>query len=315
MLIDTHCHIQFNAYKDDYDAVIKKCLDKGMVLNLVGTQKDTSRWAVEMAEKYENVYATIGTHPIHLHPTHVDEEETHFMTREEGFDEPYYEELARSEKVIGVGECGLDLFHVPKDKSVEEVLEKQKDVFLAHYDFARKHELTLVVHCREAHEQMIHLLKSEISNQKSANPITNYRLQITDIKSKINGVIHCFTSNWDHAQEYLGMGFYLGFTGVITFPPKKTNPNSQLWLNEVVEKIPLDRIVVETDSPYLAPQKYRGERAEPWMVEEVVKRFAEVRGLSFDEMERRVEENTRALFAVIPDHDRESTITNPIVNH
>ena len=278
MLIDTHCHVQFNAFKDDYDAVIKKCLAQGMSLNLVGTQKDTSRWAVEMAEKYDNVYASIGTHPIHLHPTHVDEEETHFMSREEAFDWDYYAALAKSKKVIGVGECGLDLWHVPKDTAVSEVLAKQKEVFLQHYNFAREHDLVLVVHCREAHEEMISLM--------------------SNISGLMRGVIHCFTANWDRAQAYLQMGFYLGFTGVVTFPPKKTNPQPQLWLNEVVEKIPLDRIVVETDSPYLAPQKYRGERAEPWMVEEVVKRFAEVRGLSFEEMERQIEENTRRLFNI-----------------
>ena len=253
-----------------------------MSLNLVGTQKDTSQWAVEMAEKYDNVYASIGTHPIHLHPTHVDEEETHFMSREEGFDEAYYAELARSKKVIGVGECGLDLWHVPKDTAVSEVLAKQKEVFLQHYNFAREHDLALVVHCREAHEEMIQLLRSSFIVHSSS----------------ARGVIHCFTANWDQAQAYLQMGFYLGFTGVITFPPKKTNPGPQLWLNEVVEKIPLDRVVVETDSPYLAPQKYRGERAEPWMVAEVVKRFAEARGLSFEKMERQIEENTRILFNI-----------------
>jgi len=286
MLFDTHCHIQFRAFKDDHEAVIKRCLDKGMILNLVGTQKDTSKWAVEMAEKYENVYASIGTHPIHLHPTHVDEEETHFMTREEDFDEPYYDKLAQSKKVIGVGECGLDLYHLPKDKTKEEVLAKQKDIFLKHLRFAEHHDLPLVIHCREAHDEMIKLLKSETS---SKSQIKNLNIQ---------GTIHCFTSNWSHAQQYLEMGFYLGFTGVVTFPPKKTDPNPQLQLNEVVEKVPLDRVVVETDAPYLAPQSYRGQRAEPWMVEEVVKRFAVVRGVSAEEMAEITTANARRLFSI-----------------
>jgi TatD DNase family protein len=280
MLIDTHCHVQFRSFKDDYEAVIKKCLDRGMILNLVGTQKETSRWGVEMAEKYNNVYASIGTHPLHLHPTHVDEEETHFMSREEGFDWDYYSELAKSKKVIGVGECGLELFHLPKDKTKEEVLKKQKKVFLDHVRFSVEHELPLVVHCREAHNELIELLKSEFLN----------------LKSEINGTIHCFTSNWDHAQKYLDMGFYLGFTGVVTFPPKKTNPQPQLDLEEVIKKIPLERIVVETDSPYLAPQAYRGTRSEPWMVEEVVKKFAKVRQKSVSEMEQIIAKNSLKLF-------------------
>lgn len=94
------------------------------------------------------------------------------------------------------------------------------------------------------------------------------------------------------------MGFYLGFTGVVTFPPKKTNPAPQLQLNEVVEKVPLDRVVIETDAPYLAPQAYRGQRAEPWMVEEVVKRFAAVRGVSVEEMAEITTANARKLFGV-----------------
>lgn len=281
--MDTHCHVQFQAFAHDVDDVIEKCLAKGMILNMVGTQKDTSRSAVAFAERYDNVYASIGTHPIHLHPTHVDEEETHFMSREEHFDEAYYEELVQSKKVIGIGECGLDLYHLPKDISVDEVLAKQKEVFLAHLRFALKHDLPLVIHCREAHEEMIRLLQSEAQTHTA----------------QIRGTIHCFTSHWGHAQSYLNMGFYLGFTGVVTFPPKKTNPTQQIQLEEVIQKIPLDRIVIETDSPYLAPQAYRGRRSEPWMVEEVVKKFATVRGLSFDEMTIQIAENSHRLFSRI----------------
>jgi TatD DNase family protein len=181
--------------------------------------------------------------------------------------------------VIAVGETGLDLFHVPSDKSVEDVLEKQKQVFLEHARFAHEHDLPLAIHCRDAHDQMIELLK--------AKQFEGWNLR---------GVIHCFTSGWEHAKQYIDLGFYLGFTGVVTYPPKKTNPAPQLALTEVMKQIPLDRIVVETDAPYLAPQKFRGERSEPWMVEEVVKAFADIRGLTVEAMERQVEENTRRLF-------------------
>lgn len=279
MLIDTHCHVQFNAFKEDFAEVIKKCQKKGMILNLVGTQKETSKWGVELAERYDNVYASIGTHPLHLHPTHVDEEETHFMSREEGFDWEYYSELAKSKKVIGIGECGLELFHVPKDKTKEAVLKKQKEVFLEHVKFSLEHDLPMVIHCRDAHDEMIELLQS--------------------LEKKPRATIHCFTSNWGQAEKYLQMGFYLGFTGVVTFPPKKTNPAPQLWLEEVLEKIPLDRIVVETDSPYLAPQAYRGQRAEPWMVQEVINKIAKVRAKTAEEVENIVASNSLALFTKI----------------
>ncbi len=276
MFIDTHAHIQFDAYKDDRDAVIDRCRDKGLILNLVGTQKDTSRRAVEMAEQYDNMYASIGTHPIHLHATHVDEEETSFLSREESFDEDYYTELVKSPRVIAIGECGLDLFHVPKDKNKEEVLVKQREVFLAHVKFAHKHDLPLVIHCRDAHDEMIDLLGG--------------------LGREIRGTVHCYTSDWSHAQEYLKLGLHLGFTGVVTFPPKKLDPIPQLGLLETIEKMPLDRIVVETDSPYLAAQAYRGTRAEPWMVEEVVKKIAEVRKVSMEEMNQVIVENTLRLF-------------------
>lgn len=279
MMIDTHCHIQFQAYKQDRADVIRRCFDRDMILNVVGTQRDTSRMAVELAEQHDNMYASIGTHPIHLFPTHVDEEETHFMSREESFDWDHYSELVISKKVIGVGETGLDLFHVPKDKSVAEVLEKQRAVFLDHVSFAQQHELPLVIHCRDAHNQLIETLRS--------------------LNRPINGTVHCFTSHWDHAQAYLAMGLHLGFTGVITFPPKKTDPKPQEQLLEVIDRIPLDRIVVETDAPYLAPQAYRGKRSEPWMVEENIAFIAQRRDLAVAEMATQIEQNTRRLFPKI----------------
>ena len=283
MFIDTHCHIQFRAYDADREAVIKNCQEKQVILNLVGTQKDTSAAAVALASKYENMYASIGTHPIHLFPTHVDEEESHFMSREEGFDEAHYENLVRSEKVIGVGETGLDLYHLPKDKPKAEVLAKQKQVFLAHIKFAVKHNLPLVVHCREAHNEMIELLQS-IANR--AQPM-------------VRGVIHCFTGNWEQAQKYLALGFYLGFTGVVTYPPKKTDPKPQNDLLAVLKKMPADRILVETDSPYLAPQICRGKRCDPDMVEEVVKKIAEIRGANLEKIRQITVENTLVLFTRI----------------
>ncbi len=276
MLLDTHAHIQFQAYKDDRDEVVARCHKKGMIVNIVGTQKDTSTMAVAMAEKYDWMYASIGTHPIHLHSTHVDEEESSFQSREEEFDENFYEQLVQSPKVIGIGECGLDLFHIPTGIPVEEVLEKQKKVFVQHAMFAHKHHLPLVIHCREAHDQMIAVLR--------------------ELPFAVRGTVHCFTSGWEHAQQYLDMGLYLGFTGVLTFPPKKSQPEVQNKLVEVAQKMPFERMVLETDSPYLAPSSYRGQRAEPWMLEEQIKFIARLRGMSMEQVEQGMEQNTRRLF-------------------
>lgn len=276
MLFDTHCHIQFNGFNDDREEAVARCAEKGMFLNIVGTQKDTSKKAVELAEKYEWMVASIGTHPNHLFPTHIDEEESHFMSREEDFDETYYEELVKSPKVVAIGETGLDLFHLPKDVPRETVLLKQQRVLTAHYEFAQRHTKAMVIHCRDAHDELLALLKS--------------------FEKPPRAVIHCYTSDWTHAEQYLAMGLFLGFTGVITFPPKKSDPDAQEKLLEVVQKVPLDRVVVETDSPYLAPIPYRGKRAEPWMVEAVVQKIAEVKGLPADAVEEATTNNAKKLF-------------------
>lgn len=249
-----------------------------MILNLVGTQKDTSRAGVEMAQKYPFTYASIGLHPVHLFSTHIDEEESSFTSREEDFDYEYYKTLGQDPKVVAVGECGLDLYRLPEGRTVEEVLEKQKKVFTLQYKLAQELNLAMVIHCREAHQQLIDLLKT--------------------MTSAVRGTVHCYTSNWHFAKQYLGLGLNLGFTGVITFPPRKTDPQAQLDLLEVVKNCPLERIVIETDAPYLAPQAYRGTRCEPPMVEEVIKKIAELKNLSFVEVEKATTENAKKLFGI-----------------
>ncbi len=283
MTIDTHCHIHFKAFENNRDEVVARCKEKEMILNLVGTQQSTSKKGVEMAEKYDWMYATIGLHPIHIHEVDVHEETTNFTSRGEDFDPEFYRELAKNPRVIAVGETGLDKFHIPKDQSEELILSAQKEVFKKHYDVASEFGLPLVMHVRDAHNEMIELLR-EIKKEKG---------------SLIRGVVHCYTGNWAEAEQYLELGFNLGFTGVVTFPAKKTNPQPQLELEKVLQNIPLDRILVETDAPFLAPQAYRGEQCEPWMVEEVIKKFATVRGLSIDEMTSQINKNTLDLFSKI----------------
>lgn len=279
-MFDTHCHVQFNGFKNDAEEVVKKCGDQQMILNLVGTQKDTSRAGVEMAEKFPFTYASIGLHPVHLFSTHIDEEESKFLSREETFDYEYYKKLGQSKKVIAVGECGLDLYRLPEGRTVEEVLEKQKETFSLQYKLAQELNVALVIHVREAHAPMIELLK-KLSNN-----------------GPVRGTVHCYTSNWDFAQQYLELGLNIGFTGVITFPPRKLDPQSQLDLLEVVKNCPLDRIVVETDAPYLAPIPYRGQRCEPQMVRETIKKIAQLKNISFEEAEKATTENAKKLFNI-----------------
>ncbi|PIY93421.1 MAG: hypothetical protein COY69_01760 [Candidatus Magasanikbacteria bacterium CG_4_10_14_0_8_um_filter_32_14] len=276
MILDSHCHIQFKGFDEERAKVLKLCKKKNIFLHAIGTQKDTSKKAVELAESHDNVFASIGIHPIHLFPTHVDEEESSFVSREENFDEEYFAELAKSNRVIAVGECGMDLFHIPKDRAVEEILSKQKKVFLAQYNFAQKYNLPLVIHVRNAHKELIEVLET--------------------LSKPIRGVVHCFSGDWSSASKYLEFGLNLGFTGIITFPIKKTEPKIQEDLWEVVSKVPLDRFLVETDAPYLAPQKYRGKRCEPWMVEEVIDKIASIKKISITETQKLAWGNSLRLF-------------------
>ncbi|HBU06519.1 MAG TPA: hydrolase TatD [Candidatus Magasanikbacteria bacterium] len=282
-LIDTHCHIQFQGYKDDRNEVISRCIKKNVIMNAVGTQMDTSKKAMELAEQYDNIYATIGLHPIHLHATEVDEEESNFISRDEDFDETYYDELAKSKKVIGVGECGLELYHVPEGQNSDKILDKQKDILGKQIKFAKKHNLPVVFHCRDAYNELLEYLKLVTSDQGS--PIT--------------GVVHCYSSNWENAQQFIDLGLYLGFTGVLTFPARKTNPQPTIDLLEVAKNIPLDRFLIETDAPYLSPQAYRGKRCEPWMVEEVAKKMAEIKQKSVEEIMELSVNNAKNLFTNI----------------
>lgn len=279
MLIDTHCHVQFKAFDNDREQVISNCAKKNIIMNVVGTQSLTSESAVALAEKYDNIYATIGLHPIQKYVLPVKEENTSFIARGEVFDLNFYDKLiSSSKKIIAIGETGLDAFHIPKDKSAQEIFEKQKETFLAHYELAQKYNLPLVIHVRDAHDQMLSVL--------------------SNISKPIKGVVHCFSGTLEYAEQYIDLGLYLGFTGIITFPIKKTDPSIQEKLWEIVRTIPLDKILIETDAPYLAPQEYRGLRCEPWMVEECAKKISELRGLSISEVSEVTINNSCKLFGI-----------------
>lgn len=278
MMIDTHAHAHFNAYRDDMDEVIRRSLEKGTVMNLVGTQSDTSKKGVEVAQKYDGVYASVGLHPEHLFSKHVDEEESSFISREENFDYEYYKKLAMSPKVIGIGECGLDLYRIPEGLTAEDMLPRQTEVFKKHIQIAQELHLPMVIHCREAHQYLIPILREA---------------------GQLGGTIHCYTSNWTNAEQYLAMGYYIGFTGVITFPPLKANPKVQEDLLEVVRRMPEDRILLETDCPYLSPIPYRGKRGEPWMVEATAAKIAELRGTTLENVLKITTENAKRLFTKI----------------
>ncbi|MFH0988232.1 MAG: TatD family hydrolase [Parcubacteria group bacterium] len=274
-MFDTHAHVNFNAFKDDADEVMKRALDKNVSVINVGSQLSTSRRAVLFAEKYPNAYAVVGMHPDHLHDKriseHVDEkEDVNYETRVEAFDRSAYYSLAKgNKKVVAIGECGLDYYRLTGE-DVEEVKEKQRELLREQIDLANELALPMSIHCRDAYDDLIAELKTR--------------------ELKRRGVIHCFIGNAEQAEQFLQMGFYLGFTGIITFK------NVQKDLLEIIRTMPGDKILSETDCPYLAPEPYRGKRNEPAYVEFIIKKIAGLRGWSFEEAQRITDENAKRLF-------------------
>lgn len=277
MLIDYHAHVNFNAYKEDAPEVIKRALEGGVFMILVGSQIDTSRRAVEMASRYEQgVWATVGLHPVHLEKMAVDEEESHFATRQEVFDPAAYRALAQHPKVVAIGECGLDYWH----RSEPEVKTRQAQTLRAHLDLAEELDLPLILHCRGSRAQSTDAYQDQLAILKE---------YVEKGKLRRRGAIHCFISTWEIAQEYLKLGFYIGFTGVITFP--KTEQYA-----EVVRQTQLQRILVETDCPYLTPVPHRGKRNEPLYVRCVAQKIAEIKNLEQELLENQLLKNSRDVF-------------------
>ncbi|MEK7651710.1 MAG: TatD family hydrolase [Patescibacteria group bacterium] len=275
-LYDTHAHVNLAAFKEDREQIITQALLAGVIINNVGTQKDTSKRAVDLTKNHENVYAVIGLHPVHTISQEIDEEDSHFISREEHFDYEYYKALAEDPKVVGIGECGLDYYRLPEDKTFDEVKTIQKQAFLQQIKLAKELDKALVIHCRtqngsvDAYEDILEMLKNEKPSRFE---------------------IHSFTSNWDMAQRFLELGGYIGLNGIITFDKSGV-------LKEVIENCPLERIVLETDAPYLAPPPYRGKRNLPEYVRYVAQFIAEVKGLSFEEVCEKTTLNAKTLFKI-----------------
>jgi TatD DNase family protein len=275
-LIDTHCHLNFSAYKDDLDAVIKRTLDAGMRVINVGSQNTTSQRAVELAQKYPGkLFAAVALHPLHLFETYVDEVEIPFKTREEQFDHEYYKNLALQPGVVAIGECGLDYYRVPEGIDEPTFVKTQKNNFLQHIQLAQEVGKPLILHVRAS----------------KAEPNRAYleTLEVLQHAGYNRGVVHCYTGDVDTARKFLEAGFYISFTGIITFSNAKS-----LW--PVVKYVPMDRIMIETDAPYLAPQAVRGKRNEPLFVKYVAEKIAELKNTSLNHVEEKTTKNASGFF-------------------
>jgi len=282
MYIDTHCHLNFNDYKEDALEIAQKALSADTEMIVVGSMLRTSARAVDFAENFsKGVYSAVGLHPCHLINQVVENEKDEsdkykFITQAEVYEEENYQRLIdSSNKVVAIGEIGLEYFRLSGDKKeLDRIKELQRQVFKQQLNLAKKNNLPIIIHCRDAHDDLYSILYDFIEGKI---PLEDW------------GVIHCFSGDYKLATKYNSLGLKISFTGLITF----TNQ----W-DEVIKKIPLEKIMVETDSPYLSPIPYRGKRNEPLNVKEVVKKIAELKGLRVEEVAKVTYNNAKKLFKI-----------------
>ncbi|TSD06549.1 MAG: TatD DNase family protein [Parcubacteria group bacterium Greene0714_2] len=248
-----------------------------MSLVLVGTQANTSQLAIDGAEKYERVYATVGIHPIHLLDRMVTEEEDSFHTKAEVFDRALYSRMIESSaKVVAIGEVGLDYYWI-KELSQDDQLAKkdqQKQVFIQFYELAKSYKLPLVIHCRDAYADLLMLLEELVADEPA----------------RTRGVIHSFCGNYRQAIRFRELGFYIGLNGIITYSES---------YNKVITNVGLDGLVLETDCPYLTPNPLdRKSRNEPRNVSYVAEKIGKVLGVSLEAVIEKTDGNAKKLFGV-----------------
>ncbi len=291
-LIDVHTHTQFTAFDADRDAVIKCTLDAGVWMINVGTQRDTSKSAIDTAHSYaEGVFATVGLHPIHTEKSFHDAEELGaseevkgFSSRGDEFDHSYYKNLAADPKVVAIGECGLDYYRL-----TENTKEKQKKVFIKQIELASEVGKPLMIHCREAFGDLINILEENLTSPPTPLLRKEGGEKEGDERGRLRspGIIHFFSGTEEDAKKLIDLGFSFSFGGVVTFARA---------YEKLVKFVGLERICLETDAPDVAPIPHRGKRNEPLYVEEVSKKIASILEKDFDEVAAVTTENAIKIF-------------------
>jgi TatD DNase family protein len=279
-LIDSHCHLHFPPYADDVGAVLARMKERNVWGITVGTALGNSEKAIAFAEAHDGIWATVGMHPEHFTSDFHDENEGEI--HETALDEARLERLASSsKKVVAIGEIGLDFYRVDAGRDSVEARETQEAAFRKQLAVAHKLDLPVVLHCRE----VLHRL-AEIFQEEAAAGRT-YR-----------GVVHSFTGTWEQAKPLLDLGLHIGVNGIATFPLRK-NQKPEDAIDRIIERIPLEKLLIETDAPYLAPTPYRGKRNEPSYVEEVARHIAQVRGMSMEDVAKATTANAMELFHLL----------------
>jgi TatD DNase family protein len=266
MFIDTHCHISDSHFDSEREATIERARAAN-VTTLVEIAESPETWdaAVALADKYPFIYTSLGIHPHHAHQ--VGPAEWPALSEK-------LKKFLKHPKVVAIGEFGLDYYRMQNTK------EQQDYLFRRQLDLAKELGKPIVIHCRDAHADLQKVLVEYY-------PETSYARSCPEPK----GTIHCFTGTWEDAQTYLAHGFVLGIDGPVTYPNSKQ-------LKENVTRLPLERIVMETDSPYLPPQSHRGQRNEPAHIPAIAAAVADLKHRSAEEVARATTSNAKALFRI-----------------
>ena len=252
-LIDSHCHLHMDYYDKDRQQVIRRSREGGLALMItVGIDTEDSWRALTLAQGEPDIFCTVG-----IHPHDAGEATEHDMER--------LEAMAREEKVVAIGETGLDYYRNLSPR------ETQKKIFIQELELARSLKKPVVIHCRDAYRVLISIMMDHKARD-------------------IGGVIHCFSGDQEAAKAFLNMGFFLSFAGNITYPKAES-------LREVLTKVPKDRILMETDSPFLAPQEKRGKRNEPLYIQYTYKKTADILNISMEELQNQVNRNLTQVFS------------------
>jgi len=266
MIFDTHAHLNFFKFNKDREELIKKCLDSGIGMINVGTNLQSSKKAIDIAVNSSGVFTSVGLHPLNIDSEFLKNkgysgELEGFL--EKDFDYGKYKELAKSKKVVAIGECGLDYWYRPKGQEKKELFkQEQRRIFEKHLDLAEELNLPVIIHCRSAFDDLLSILS----------------------KRKIRGVLHCFTGTKEDAERFLSLGLYIGINGIIF----------KMDLKEAIKSVPLERILIETDCPYLSPPGFE-ERNSPLALKYIIKEIERIKGEKIEEI---TSKNAQELFKI-----------------
>jgi TatD DNase family protein len=290
MLFDTHAHVNFNAFKDDGEDVLRRCLESGMNVVNVGSQFSTSKRAVQYAYKFESgIFAAIGIHPVHLKkgsfthidPWEIDEEPARNATHAsaslhsvaggeiptvgETFEYEKYLKLARDEKVVAIGEIGLDYHHFEEGDDEEFLKNLQKETLIKFIKLANVVQKPVMLHCWDGYDDLLEILTGFPVDKK--------------------GIVHSFIGSYKTANKFIELGYKIGLNGIITYGES---------YDRLIREIDLKNIVIETDCPYLTPRpRQRGSRNEPLFVREVAQKIADVKGITLEEVAEKTFQNAK----------------------